>query len=135
MANGYPRPPRVIFSAISPPGNAPSTLAASALGSTAPESAAISSFYAVVNLDATIQIFNIANPKEENLQRFLLRTFPDPQEESLKEIPNVTDIAFSPDGRFLSWGRTDGTIELYNIQEDNLTLVTRVDRRDEPSDC
>jgi WD40 repeat protein len=125
--DGYPRPPRVIFSAISPPGSAPSTLAASTLGgTTAPKSAAISCFYAVVNLDATIQIFRITN-QEADFQSNLERTFPDPKENRLKYIPPVTDIAFSPDSRFLSWGRADGTIELYNIQENTLTMVTPLD--------
>lgn len=126
MANGYPKP-RVLFSASSPPSSAPSTFAASALSESAvPRSAPISSFYATVNLDGTIQIFYIAN-QGTPLQGNLLRTFPDPKENGLKEISPVTDIAFSPDSRFLSWGRADGTIELYNIQENTLTMVTPLD--------
>lgn len=128
MANGYPKPPRVLFSPSGSPNSAPSgtpsLMASSGGGTNVPNSAPVSSFYATVNLDGRIQIFYIAN-EGTPLQGNLLRTFPDPKAVPLgsTEIPPVTDIIFSPDSRFLSWGRADGTIALYNIQENSLIMI------------
>lgn len=126
--SGYPRP------LFSPPSGDPSSAAANvpsiasaSVASNVDENVASkfasSDFYVTVSLDGTIQLFNLPD-KGFDIQGNLLMTF---------EGAPVTDIVFSPDSRFLSWGREDGTVELYDIQEKTLILV--VDKPETSQSC
>jgi WD40 repeat protein len=94
---GYPKPPTALFS----PGGSNN------------ESVASSNVYVTVSEDGTIQLFSLPN-QGFKVKGNLQMTF---------KGPSVTDIAFSPDGRFLTWGRGDGSVSLYNIQENDLVIV------------
>jgi WD40 repeat protein len=128
---GYPRPlfsPQSSFP-NSADANVPS-IAAASVASNVDESVASrfasSDFYVTVSLDGTIQLFSL--PEQGfDVKGNLLMTFEGGEGKA------VTEIVFSPDSRFLSWGREDGTVELYNIKDKTLTLV--VDKPEPPPPC
>jgi WD40 repeat protein len=65
-------------------------------------------FLISISEDGMIKLMSVAN------QGSLLRTF---------EGAPATSITFSSDSKFLSWGREDGTVELYNIADKVLTVT------------
>ncbi len=129
MSERYPKP------LFSPPSGIPSSpdpsvpsIASASFASTVDENVASrfasSDFYVTVSLDGTIQLFNL--PQQGfNKKGDLRKTFKGGSGKA------VTEIVFSPDSRYLSWGREDGSVELYDIQEDRQFTVVEV----EPPPC
>jgi WD40 repeat protein len=105
---GYPKP---LFSPSGP--NSVDASVARVADAEVASRLASSNFYVTVSEDGTIQLFSLPN-QGFNVKENLLVTF---------KGASVTDIVFSPDSRFLSWGRGDGSVSLYDIQKDTLVTV------------
>jgi WD40 repeat protein len=109
---GYPLP------MFSPPKGVPSSADAFVASKFA-----ISDFYATVSLDGTIQLFKLPDGPCDRKEDLVLIMTSNGGKINDGQDNAVTDIVFSPDGRFLSWGREDGSVSLYDIQATALVIV------------